>query len=134
MLERAQAKTAEFAGQVEVTLGNVSDPPIAPSSVDLVLARHILWTLPDPRSALARWRLLLRPGGRFLLIEGRWWSVGDEGYSDQSRMPWAGGVCAADLAAAIEPLVARIEIVPLTDPALWGKEVADERYLLVADL
>ena len=134
MLERARAKTAEFAGQVVVTLGNVSDPPIAPASVDVILARHILWTLPDPQAALARWRLLLRPGGRFLLVEGRWWSVGDEGYTDQSRMPWAGGVCAVDLAAAIEPLVARIETVPLTDPALWGKDVADERYLLVADL
>ena len=134
MLERARAKTAELAGQVTLTLGDVSDPPIAPASVDVILARHILWTLPDPQAALARWRLLLRPGGRFLLVEGRWWSVGDQGYSDEGRMPWAGGVRAVDLVAAIGPLVARTEVVPLTDPALWGKQVADERYLLVADL
>jgi len=134
MLERARAKTAELAGQVTLTLGDVSDPPIAPASVDVILARHILWTLPDPQAALARWRLLLRPGGRFLLVEGRWWSVGDQGYTDEGRMPWAGGVRAVDLVAAIGPLVARTEVVPLTDPALWGKQVADERYLLVADL
>jgi len=134
MLERARAKTAELAGQVTLTLGDVSDPPLAPASVDVILARHILWTLPDPQAALARWRLLLRPGGRFLLVEGRWWSVGDQGYTDEGRMPWAGGVRAVDLVAAIEPLVARTEVVPLTDPALWGKQVADERYLLVADL
>jgi len=134
MLERARAKTAELAGQVTLTLGDVSDPPIAPARVDVILARHILWTLPDPQAALARWRLLLRPGGRFLLVEGRWWSVGDQGYTDEGRMPWAGGVRAVDLVAAIEPLVARTEVVPLTDPALWGKQVADERYLLVADL
>jgi SAM-dependent methyltransferase len=134
MVERARAKTAELAGQVTVTVGDVSDPPFGPGSVDVVLARHILWTLPDPQAALARWRSMLRPGGRFLLIEGRWWSVGDEDYSDEDRMPWAGGVRAADLAVALEPLVRRIEIVPLTDPVLWGKEIVDERYLLVADL
>jgi hypothetical protein len=39
-----------------------------------------------------------------------------------------------DLAAALEPLVRRIEVVPLTDPVLWGKQIVDERYLLVADL
>jgi SAM-dependent methyltransferase len=134
MVERARAKTAEFGEQVAITLGDVSDPPIGPASVDVILARHILWTLPDPQAALAGWRLLLRPGGRFLLVEGRWWSVGDEGYTDEGRMPWAGGVRAVDLAAAVAPLVQRTEVVPLTDPVLWGKEVSDERYLLVADL
>ena len=121
-------------GQVSFTLGDVSDPPIEPASVDVVLARHILWTLPDPQAALARWCSLLRPGGRFLLVEGRWWSVGDEGYSDEGRMPWAGGVRAVDLVAAIEPLVRQIEVVRLTAQVLWGREIADERYLLVADL
>jgi ubiquinone/menaquinone biosynthesis C-methylase UbiE len=134
MVERARAKTVEFAEQVTITLGDVSHPPIQPASVDVILARHILWTLPDPQTALARWRLLLRPGGRLLLVEGRWLSVGDEGYADEGLMPWAGGVRAVDLVAAIEPLVRRIEVVPLTDPVLWGKEVADERYLLVAHL
>ena len=134
MLERARTKTVPFAEQVTLKLGDVSDPPIEPASVDVVLARHILWTLPDPQAALASWRLLLRPGGRLLLVEGRWWSVGDEDYTDEGRMPWAGGVRAVDLAAAIDPLVRRIEVVPLTDPVLWGKEVAEERYLLVADL
>ena len=100
----------------------------------MILARHILWTLPDPQMALARWRQLLRPGGRFLLVEGRWWSVGDEGYAYEDRMPWAGVVRAVDLVAAMEPLVRRVEVVPLTDPVLWGQEVADERYLLVADV
>ena len=47
---------------------------------------------------------------------------------------WARGVRAVDLAAALEALVRRIEVVPLTDPVLWGRDVEDERYLLVADL
>ena len=134
MVARARAKTVGFAERVTISLGDVSHPPIEPASVDVVLARHILWTLPDPHAALASWRVLLRPGGRFLLVEGRWCSVGDEGYRDEGRMPWVGGVRAADLVAAIEPLAQRIEVVPLTDPVLWGKEGAEDRYLLVADL
>ncbi len=134
MVERARAKTVDLSGQVTIKQGDVSLPPIEPVSIDVILARHILWTLPDPQAALARWQSLLRPGGRFLLVEGRWWSVGDEDYNDQARMPWAGGVRAVDLAAALEPLAQRIEVLPLTDPVLWGKEIMDERYLLVADL
>lgn len=134
MVERARAKTAEFGQLSTIRQGDVSLPPIEPVSVDVILARHILWTLPDPQAALATWRSLLRPGGRFLLVEGRWWSVGDEDYNDEAGMPWAGGVRAVDLAAALEPLVQRIDVVPLTDPVLWGKEIVDERYLLVADV
>jgi SAM-dependent methyltransferase len=134
MVDRARAKTAELGDRVMIRAGDVSAPPVEPVSVDVILARHILWTLPDPHAALASWRALLRPGGRFLLVEGRWWSVGDEEYNDDARMPWAGGVRAVDLAAAIDPLVRRVEVVPLKDPVLWGKQIVDERYLLVADL
>jgi len=134
MVERAVAKTAEFGDSVTIRRGDVSGPPLKPGSVDVILARHILWTLPDPFAALAGWRSLLRPGGRFLLVEGRWWSVGDEDFNDDGRMPWAGGVGAVDLAAALDPMVRRIEIVPLTDPVLWGKEIVDERYLLIGDI
>lgn len=134
MVERAKAKTRKLAQNVAIKQGDVCRPPIEPMSVDVILARHILWTLPDPKAALATWCSLLRPGGRFLLVEGRWWSVGDEGYNDKACMPWAGGVRAVDLADALMPLVRRIEVVPLLDPVLWGKEIVDERYLLVADL
>ena len=134
MVNRARAKAAQFGERVTIRQGDVSVPPIEPGSVDVILARHILWTLPDPAAALLRWRSLLRPGGRFLLVEGCWWSVGDQDYTDEGRMPWAGGVRAVDLVEVIEPLVHRIEVLPLTDPLLWGEEVSDERYLLVGYL
>jgi SAM-dependent methyltransferase len=134
MVSRARAKTAQYGDRVAITLGDITAPPLEPGSVEVVLARHVLWTLPNPNAALARWRSLLRPAGRFLLVEGRWWSVGDEDYADHSRMPWAPGVRAVDLVAAVMPLVRRVEVVPLTDPVLWGREVTDERYLLVGHL
>jgi hypothetical protein len=39
-----------------------------------------------------------------------------------------------DLEATLQPLVQRIDVVPLTDPVLWGKQIVDERFLLVADI
>lgn len=133
MVERALRKTASCGDRVHIVQADVVDPPLAPSSVDVILARHILWTLPDPHAALRRWVDLVRPGGRLVLVEGRWSSVGDEDFNDETRLPWAGGVRAAQLQEAIEPLVSHVQVVPLTDPVLWGKEITDERYLLVAD-
>ncbi len=62
MVSRAQAKTAHFGAAVEVRQADVSSPPLEPGSVDAVLARHILWTLPDPQAALAAWAAAVRPG------------------------------------------------------------------------
>jgi hypothetical protein len=51
-----------------------------------------------------------------------------------SAMPWWGGVTADVLAAALQPLVARVHIEHLTDPLLWGREIHDERYVLLAHI
>jgi protein-tyrosine phosphatase/protein-L-isoaspartate O-methyltransferase len=110
MVEAARAK----APGVEFRQGDASAPPWPPGSFDVVLARHVLWALPDPAGALARWRALLRPGGRLVLVEGRW-STG-------------AGLMAEECLA----LVGAGEVRRLTDPALWGREVADERYLVLA--
>jgi hypothetical protein len=72
------------------------------------------------------------------LVGGRWVSrtttTRPQDDNDKAQVPWAGGVRDVDLAARPDPLVQRIEVVPLTDPVFWGKEIVDERYLLVADL
>lgn len=46
--------------------------PISSSSIDLVISRHLLWTLPDPERAIAEWMRVLRPGGRIVAIDGNW--------------------------------------------------------------
>jgi len=132
MVRRAQAKTAHFGAAVEVRQADVSSPPLEPHSVDGVLARHILWTLPDPEAALATWAAAVRPGGRLVLVEGRWTSVGVDSIDDPDRMPWSGGVRSADLRAAVERVAGDVHVVQLTDPVLWGRAIEDERYLLAA--
>src|ERR1051325_3059461 len=63
---RAKAHQAELA--VDFRLADAAALPFAPASFDLVIERHVLWTLPDPSAALTDWARVLRPGGRLVLI------------------------------------------------------------------
>jgi SAM-dependent methyltransferase len=129
MVRLAQAKAAPFGAAIEVQQGDAGDPPLEPGSVDVVFARHILWTLPDPTEALRRWAGLLRPGGRMVLVEGRWGLEAAEGRPD---LPWRAGVPSDELAAVVGELVGEPVVVQLTDTVFWGKEIEHERYLLRA--
>lgn len=116
MLELARAKAAGLP--VTLAEGDAADPDLPAGSYDVVLCRHVLWALPDQVAVLGRWGRLLRPGGRMLLVEGRWWTGG--GLSAE--------VCAGLVRAAGRPA----EVVHLDDPAYWGRDVSDERYLVVS--
>jgi ubiquinone/menaquinone biosynthesis C-methylase UbiE len=124
MIAQARRKVADH--QVQILLGDAADPPIGNRRFDVVLARHLVWALPNPLAALRRWIGLLRPGGHVVLVEGRWGTIADDTHS------WSAGVSATALEAAISPLVTRVHVEYLTDPTLWGKEIHDERYVLLA--
>jgi ubiquinone/menaquinone biosynthesis C-methylase UbiE len=128
MVERARRKLTGRAA--EVVVGDAARPPVGDRRFDVVLCRHLLWTLPDPVGALRRWTRLLRPGGHLVLIEGRWGTP----TRPNPAMPWWGGVGAGTLAAAVAPLVARAHTELLTDPALWGHPIDDERFVLLAHI
>ncbi|GAA3867066.1 hypothetical protein GCM10022227_25630 [Streptomyces sedi] len=102
----------------------------------MLLARHLVWTLPDPEAALAAWVARLRPGGTLVLVEGRWYESGRSVtlyVAGAGGLPWSHGVSAAELSAAVRPLVRECRVVDLTvERELWGGPVADERYALVA--
>ncbi|EST37513.1 hypothetical protein N566_12615 [Streptomycetaceae bacterium MP113-05] len=139
MVWRARAKTEAAGVRARFLLGEAADPPVGDRPFDTVLERHVVWTLPDPRRALRRWVSLLRPGGRLVLVEGRWRQSaatrGEPYVAGAETLPWHGGVSADELAAAVRPLVADLHVVSLSDdPALWGGPVADERYALIADV
>ncbi|MFJ4187535.1 class I SAM-dependent methyltransferase [Kitasatospora sp. NPDC089509] len=137
MVARARAKLAAAGLPGRFLVGDAGAPPVRESGFDVLLCRHLVWTLPEPERALDAWVRLLRPGGRLVLVEGRWREAGGrvEPYvAGAGRLPWDGGVGAEQLAAAVRPLVARLRIVPLSGEAeLWGGPVTDERYALVAD-
>ncbi|MFJ9130806.1 class I SAM-dependent methyltransferase [Streptomyces sp. NPDC102340] len=118
MLELARRKLV--GRDAEFLLGDAAEPPVAAGAYDVVLARHVLWMLPDVAAVLRRWVSLLRPGGRLVLVEGVWGEVSPA------------GIPAARLADALAPLVADVRREPLSgDARLWGREVADERYAVI---
>jgi ubiquinone/menaquinone biosynthesis C-methylase UbiE len=72
MLEQAQRKAADAGARISFRIGNASQLNDPDSTYDLVIARHVIWTLPDPAKAVSEWMRVLRPGGRIALIEGKW--------------------------------------------------------------
>jgi SAM-dependent methyltransferase len=72
MLARARAKAEGASTPPTFVLGDVADPALPPGSLDLVICRHLAWTLLDPIGSFRAWRRLLRPGGRIVAME--WFS------------------------------------------------------------
>ena len=118
MVAAAAAKAARADVEVDFVRGDAASPPYAAGSCDVVLGRHVLWALPDPSEALGTWVRLLRPGGRLVLVEGRW-STGS-------------GISAAECEALLRRHRETVEVVHLTDPVYWGGATGDERYLAVS--
>lgn len=67
MLKRLQEKAAERGCPVKVVNAPAGQPP--PGPFDAVMARHLIWTLPDPVATLAAWRPVAK---RLVLFEGEW--------------------------------------------------------------
>ncbi|MCW2816370.1 MAG: methylase involved in ubiquinone/menaquinone biosynthesis [Nocardioides sp.] len=118
MVERARAKASAAGLDVTFGVGDAAEPPYDVATVDVVLCRHVLWALPDPEAALARWVGLLRPGGRIVLVEGRWHT--------------SGGLAAADVERLAAAHLPDVRVVPLEEEVYWGGPITDERYLLLA--
>jgi len=70
MVARAREKAAASGLAVRFDQGDAENLPFAAGSFDLVVSRHVLWTLPHPERALDEWLRVLRPGGRLAVIDG----------------------------------------------------------------
>jgi ubiquinone/menaquinone biosynthesis C-methylase UbiE len=71
MLAEARRKAAERGISIRFEEADAEQLPFAPGSFDLVVSRHVLWTLPHPEAAIAEWIRVLRPGGRLAVIDGQ---------------------------------------------------------------
>jgi SAM-dependent methyltransferase len=118
MLERAVAKARRYDVPARFVAGDASAPALRASSFDVVLSRHVFWALPDPRAVLDRWFGLLAPGGRLVLVEGRWTT--------------GAGIESDDLRDLVERDGIDVEVTQLDDPLLWGHPITDSRYVLTA--
>ena len=118
MIAQAKKKAQTSGHSIQFEVMNAFAPQLLPCQFDVLLCRHLLWALPDLTVALARWAELLRENGRFLLIEGFWHA--------------GGGLHAPQIIAALPASFNSIVQNLSQNPTLWGGEVTDERYMVIA--
>lgn len=121
MINFAKAKTITKGLGVKFHIMNAAFPGLAPRRFDTMICRHLLWTLPEPNKVLQRWTDLLKQNGKLILVEG-FWGTG-------------GGYHGNDVLKILPPSFASVIVENLSDnPELWGRNVTDERYAIIADL
>jgi ubiquinone/menaquinone biosynthesis C-methylase UbiE len=118
MVRAARRKAALAAVDARFLVADAAAPGLAHGAFDVVLARHVLWAMPDINAAIAEWVALLRPGARLILIEGRWHT--------------GAGLSASDTAQAVRRHRGEAKVTALDDADLWGGPITDERYLVVS--
>jgi ubiquinone/menaquinone biosynthesis C-methylase UbiE len=71
MIAEARRKAAERVAAVRFEEADAEQLPFASRRFDLVISRHLLWTLPQPEAAIDEWIRVLRPGGRLVVVDGQ---------------------------------------------------------------
>ena len=133
MLEHARAKARQTDHSINFQQGDAEALALPDDTVELVTARHLVWTLPNPTEALQEWQRVVEPGGRILLIEGYWnhdepWDEYKHMHEDLSMYD---GQSPDELS---EMLVQKgffdIRHEPLMDATLGGREPLHDYYIM----
>ncbi len=73
MLRRALSKASAAGLSIDFQADDITSLLTIPSgSFDIVISRHVLWTLTDPVPTVARWRDKVGEGGQVIAIDGCW--------------------------------------------------------------
>jgi 2-polyprenyl-3-methyl-5-hydroxy-6-metoxy-1,4-benzoquinol methylase len=117
MIARSQEKAEQAGHDIQFQVMDATHPKLPGQHFDAILCRHLLWSMPEPKAVLRRWLSLLAPGGWLVLIEGYWHT--------------GAGMHAEELLTALPPEITAVSVQNLSDrPALWGRPVSDERYVI----
>ena len=71
MLGEAQRKATERGFSVRFQQADAEQLPFTSGSFDLVISRHLLWTLAHPELAIDEWIRIVRVGGRVVIVDGQ---------------------------------------------------------------
>jgi ubiquinone/menaquinone biosynthesis C-methylase UbiE len=71
MIAEARRKATERSIPVRFEEADAEQLPFGPATFDLVISRHVLWTLPHPPEAINEWIRVLRPGGRLVIVDSQ---------------------------------------------------------------
>ena len=120
MISLAQEKANRQCFPIEFHVMDAASPRLPQQHFDVILCRHLLWALPEPKQVLQRWSNLMKQKGRLILIEGYW---------ETGR-----GLHAREVSTMLPSSLTMISIENLSDnSSLWGRNVTDERYAIIAD-
>ncbi|OPX64373.1 MULTISPECIES: class I SAM-dependent methyltransferase [unclassified Methanoregula] len=72
MMAKAREKAHKQGLSIELQTGDAERLPFDGGMFDVVVNRHLLWTLPHPEVALKEWHRVLKDGGTVLIIDGVW--------------------------------------------------------------
>jgi ubiquinone/menaquinone biosynthesis C-methylase UbiE len=70
MLAKARAKAQRRRADIRFITRDAERTLEEKASYDVIVTRHLIWTLVDPKTAFAEWFSLLKPGGKLLVIDG----------------------------------------------------------------
>jgi ubiquinone/menaquinone biosynthesis C-methylase UbiE len=70
MLERARSKATSRQRSIRFRMADVENTMEPDGIYDVIVTRHLVWTLVDPAAAFAEWLRVLKPGGRILIVDG----------------------------------------------------------------
>jgi ubiquinone/menaquinone biosynthesis C-methylase UbiE len=112
MLTIARRKALDAGVHLTLRRGDVTLNPVGLRPFDVVLARYVLWLLPDPAAAVRDWLEIAGPRGQLVLIEDRFW-------------PRPRG-SRSDLLDVVRPLVDEMTEKVLDHPDLWGDTGAND--------
>jgi len=85
MIAEARRKAAERGVSIRFQEADAERLPFAPASFDLVISRHVLWTLQHPEAAIDEWTRVLRPGGRLVVVDGQFDAAATPPSSENAR-------------------------------------------------
>ena len=69
MIDQARRKAHERGVAIRFEEGDIERLPFTAATFDLVISRHVLWTLPHPEAAIDEWIRVLRPNGRLVVVD-----------------------------------------------------------------
>ena len=126
MLVEARRKATERGVAITFEEGDAEQLRFKPASFDLLMSRHLLWTLAHPELAIDEWVRVLRPGGRLVIVDGQF-DAGDVPPAGSARasaeyaavgekLPFLGGRSRDDIAALLSAHgLTRVGSDPLLD-------------------
>jgi ubiquinone/menaquinone biosynthesis C-methylase UbiE len=72
MLEMAKKRAKELSLKIKFELCDAENLHFEDESFDAVICRYVLWTLPNPRRAIGEWVRVVKPRGKIVVIDGKW--------------------------------------------------------------